>query len=346
MRYWCLRHKADATAKYGTKAEACRASHLPPIDELEILSLRLEDYPGGVALWGAVPPVYDTTLNPLDRGIHVHARRATSEAKEIDQTFRAVRLLDNRLPSQGVLVSELDAIYYMVSAVFSCEMKYVVCSFCDYPHLDRDWFSVHPHHRHLCAGCGNLFRDTRIAVGNPICGVQDLWNQEARVQHPSNRILEIRQSEFPGGIQIWGSNPAFIWTSPKNEAEGIHVHAYEDGTSLPQLDDTYAQVIIDGVDLDPTMVRIAMAQSALPHLKERVLTLDCPSCGHVLFNTGELAFTPIAKHRCPQCSYQFAGGGRFRKTIANPIGGVLQRLAKEAPRERRQHDLGLLTETL
>src|ERR1700689_1307212 len=68
-RYWCLTHKADATAKYGRPAMACRAAHLPPILPHEILDLDLDQYPGGVGLWGAVPPVYDTTRLPLDFGI-------------------------------------------------------------------------------------------------------------------------------------------------------------------------------------------------------------------------------------------------------------------------------------
>jgi predicted nucleic acid-binding Zn-ribbon protein len=346
MRYWCLHHRADATAKYGARAETCRAAHIPPIEDADILSLRLEDYPGGVALWGAVPPVYDTTLYPLDRGVHVHARKQADGAKEIDRTFRAVRLLGEQLQDAGILMSELDAIYYMVSSVFKCQMKYVVCSYCGYPHLDRDWFSVHPHHRHLCAGCGRLFDDIRVAVGNPICGVRDVCDPKAREQRPSDKVLEIRQAAYPGGIQIWGSNPAFVWTSPKTETEGIHVHAYLDGDEQPVLDETYSQVTIDGVSLDPFMVRMTMAQSALPHLKERVVTVDCPSCGDALLSTGELAFTPVPRHQCIQCGHEFTAPGRLRKTIDNPIGRILQHLAAEAPRQPRQHDLGLLPETL
>src|SRR5262245_37156801 len=49
-RYWCLKHKADATAKYGRRAKACRFAHVPMITEDETLHLRLSDYPGGVAL--------------------------------------------------------------------------------------------------------------------------------------------------------------------------------------------------------------------------------------------------------------------------------------------------------
>ena len=90
-RYWCLAHRADATAKYGRPARICRAAHLPPILPDEVLTLDLDEYPGGVALWGAVPPIYDTTRLPLDFGIHVHARCESDGEKAIDGTYRGVK---------------------------------------------------------------------------------------------------------------------------------------------------------------------------------------------------------------------------------------------------------------
>jgi hypothetical protein len=103
-RYWCLAHKADATAKYGWRAKICRAAHLRPISPEEILELDLEQYPGGVALWGAVPPIYDTTRLPLDFGIHVHARKDAEGDKVIDHTYRGVRLIGHQLSSNGLVI--------------------------------------------------------------------------------------------------------------------------------------------------------------------------------------------------------------------------------------------------
>jgi hypothetical protein len=268
-RYWCLLHKADATAKYGRRAESCRAAHIPPIRANDVLNLNIDKYRGGVALWGALPAVYDTTRLPMDRGVHVHARLTPDSQKEMDCTFRAVRILANRLPKDGILVSELDAIYYMVTSVFGCEMKYITCSYCGYPHLDRDWFSVHPHRRHLCAGCGKHFTDTTVAVGNPIFGVRTACGIKAHKSRPSRKALRIRQADYPGGIQIWGSNPAFLWTSHRQEHEGIHIHAFRKPGDPPDLDETYGKVVIDGIKLDPLMVRVFMAQTALPSLKDQ-----------------------------------------------------------------------------
>jgi hypothetical protein len=346
-RYWCLFHKADATAKYGKPAKVCRASHIAPIRREDILSLNIDKYLGGIALWGAVPAVYDTTRLPMERGIHVHARPATDSSKEIDCTYRAVRIVSKRLHSDGILVSELDAIYYMVSSVFGYEMRYVTCSYCGEPHLDRDWFSVHPHRRHLCAGCGRHFRDTEASVGNPIAGIRDACGVDKQKPTMSARKIDLSQAEFMGGIQLWGSNPAFLWTSRRPEEEGIHVHAFRDvGEPQPKVDETYGEVVIDGVRLDPVMVRVLMAQSALPSIVSRVMPLDCPSCGHAKLALGESAFTPIVIHTCEECGHEFSARGKLRKVIANPLVRILSLLAKNAPREPQHHDLGLMPETL
>ncbi len=345
-RYWCLLHKADATAKYGKPAKSCRAAHIPPIRPDDILSLNIDKYTGGIALWGAVPAVYDTTRLPMDRGIHVHARLTLASEKEMDCTFRAVKILGKSLPTEGILVSELDAIYYMVSSVFGYEMKYVTCSYCGYPHLDRDWFSVHPHRRHLCAGCGKNFTDTSISVGNPILGVRTACGIEKHKSQRSERTLRILQTDYPGGIQIWGSNPAFLWTSDRTEEEGIHIHAFRDPSDQPTLDETYGEVVIDGIQLDPLMVRVLMAQSALPSLKDRVQPIACRHCNTPHFDLGQFAFTPVASHTCTKCSREFASSGRLRKTIGNPLPNILALLAENSPRAPQKQELGLLPETL
>src|ERR1700682_342141 len=345
-RYWCLLHKADATAKYGKPAKSCRAAHIPPIRPDDILSLNIDKYTGGIALWGAVPAVYDTTSLPMDRGIHVHARLTPTSEKEMDCTFRAVKILAKSLPAEGILISELDAIYYMVSSIFGYEMKYVTCSYCGYPHLDRDWFSVHPHRRHLCAGCGKHFADTSVAVGNPILGARAACGIKSHKSQPSEKTLRIEQADYPGGIQIWGSNPAFLWTSDRTEEEGIHVHAFREPSDQPMLDETYGEVVIDGVQLNPLMVRVLMAQSALPSLKDRVLPIICPNCHTAHFSVGESAFTPIPNHKCSKCSRQFVSFGRLRNTIGNPLLSICAQLAEIAPRPPQHHELGLLPETL
>ncbi|MHC5540299.1 hypothetical protein ACYOEI_18925, partial [Singulisphaera rosea] len=327
-------------------AAKCRAADEPPLLPEDILDLNLDKFLGGVALWGAVPAVYDTTRLDMDRGIHVHARPKPGDKKEIDWTRRAVRLKGSRLPKDGVLVNEIDAIYYMVSSVFGFQMSYVQCTHCGWAHLDKDFFSVHPHHRHLCADCGRHFRDSKDGIGNPIMGVRQACGVGEHRTAPAKENLDIRQADYPGGIQIWGSNAAFIWTGDHEEAEGIHVHAYREGQSEPETDETYNEVIIDGVRLEAEMVRVLMAQNVMPSLKGRVRSANCPACKQPQFDRGEAAYTPSAARTCSSCGHGFTAAGRLRNVIANPLPAILEGLAKAAPRKPQQHRLDLRPETL
>ncbi len=342
-RYWCLRHRADATAKYGRRANICSAAHLKS-ETGDLLELDLDLYRGPVALWGAVPAVYDTTRLPVDRGIHVHARKSAHDTKEFDATFSRVRLRGSSLPAGGLEVVAIDAIYYMVSSVFGLRMKQVLCTHCGETHLDRDWFSVHPHQRHLCAACGRTFRDSARAVGNPILGLRQAFGMKVHKTTSANRTISIEQRAFRGGIQVWGSNPALIWTGDSAEEGGVHLHAFRTERSEPDIDDTFSRVAVDGIELDPIMVRLLMAQNTLPHLKGRVQSLRCDQCGESVFSTGESAFTPIWPHECARCGHRVRSRGRFRKTIGNPLPTILERLAQNAPRVPQAITLDLLPE--
>jgi hypothetical protein len=323
----------------------CRAAHLQPAST-EITELDVDLYKGGIALWGAVPAVYDTTRLPVDNGIHVHTRQSVDSKKEIDGTFPSIRIVGMGLPNSGLEVSAIDAIYYMVSSVFGFEMKQVLCTHCGAPHLDRDWFSLHPHRRHLCSSCGNTFSDTARGVGNPICGIRDSLGIKPHQTRSANRSLSIGQSDFPGGIQVWGSNPALIWTSATAEEEGIHLHAFrKEGGVEPEVDETFSELEIDGVPLDSTMVRVLMAQNTLPHLNGRVQSIECSSCGGAIFSVGELGFTPILEHSCKECGAAVRPPGRRRKTIGNPLLKILSALGRTAPRAAQSTTLGLLPET-
>lgn len=341
-RYWCLEHRADATAKYGTRASSCRYAGVIPPEPSQILEIDLRHYSGGVALWGAVPPVYDTTSKPLDRGVHVHARAQPGGEKVIDATYREVHVAGLNSRRSVQVVSELSAIYYMVSRLFGFRTHLVVCPRCSHQHLDKDWFAVHPHQKHLCEGCGRTFTDTRRGIGNPL---SPLANETALQPRPAAQSASIRQKDFPGGISIWGSNPAFIWTGAKAEEEGIHVHAFQDPDSdEPDLDETFSRLEVDGIELDPMMVRYAMAQSALPHVDGRLSSLECPKCGKHHFDDVPLAFDPHHPHVCERCSKEFDASGRLKKTISNPFVNIAATLAEVAIREPRTHTLDLIPE--
>jgi hypothetical protein len=323
-KYWCLAHRANATAKYGVAAEKCVAADDPPIKKSETLDLDFKDYPGGVALWGSVPAVYDTTKERLRI------------------PFRADLLSDG-----WAEVDEIDAINFMVSGVFGFETIPVKCVHCHFAHLDRDWFAVHAHRKHQCHGCGRQFSDTEAGVGNPIAALRHMLGSKPAKQRKAPDSLSIKQRDFPGGIQIWGSNPAILWTSTEPEMTGIHVHAFEfHGQKKPTVDETYAKVTIDGVKLDPDQVRTYMGQSAMPHLEGRVVDLVCSSCGQPHFEQGDHAFTPHIDHECQACSHVFQAPSQMKKTISNPFVGIRKQLAQYATGPLREDKLGLRPESI
>src|SRR5260370_35457750 len=89
-RFWCSVHQSSATGRYGIRLPACEGAYLDKAETRKILELDPADYPGGIALWGAVDAAYDTTSLKPESGIHVHARERSDGGKEIDDTFDAV----------------------------------------------------------------------------------------------------------------------------------------------------------------------------------------------------------------------------------------------------------------
>jgi hypothetical protein len=100
------------------------------------------------------------------------------------------------------------------------------------------------------------------------------------------------------------------------------------------------------VHLDEAMIRMLMAQSALPHIAGRVVSVRCPKCLRSHFDKAENAFTPHTEHYCETCGSKFRSLGRMRKTIGNPMIGILAELGRNASRPPRQHRSQLLVETI
>lgn len=65
-RFWCMNHQSSATGKYGRRLERCEGAYRAVV-ESDAKELDPADYPGGLALWGAVKPVYDSTGFPTKK---------------------------------------------------------------------------------------------------------------------------------------------------------------------------------------------------------------------------------------------------------------------------------------
>lgn len=327
-RFWCVVHQANATGRYGARLDACEGSYLDRGDARKLLRLTSGQYAGGVAMWGAVRPAYDTSGLPPETGIHVHARGERDGDKEIDDTFDAVAVSlskDLLEASETILTSE-TAVNFYLSRFLNRDIRTLHCSFCGEAHLDSGYFAVKPHRRHLCHGCGHYFNDTGKAVSNPIASLQHSLRAGSKGAIPvrAPRSLDIRQADYPGGIQVWASNPALVWTSEKPEEEGLHVHLFSAPGQIV-IDDTFDRVIIDGVELNESHVQYFMAQGALPHLANKVVALNCPRCDVPHFDKGDRAIFPHRSHECESCKSVFTSPGK-RLLVSNPFVAVSKQL--------------------
>ncbi len=320
-RYWCKVHQASATGRYGARLDVCESAYLDECAE-NVLELDASDFPGGIALWGAVGAVYDTTSLPPEAGIHVHARKASAGEKEIDATYDAVVVTYVRdlIDTGKATITGKVAVNYYVSRFLDRPIEHLFCTHCGEIHLDAGYFAVKPHRQHLCHACGRHFRVENRSVSNPIALIREkcgLPNEPPSPVRP-DRPLNISQADFPGGIQIWASNPALIWTSEKPEEEGIHVHGFDADKKII-FDETYSSVIVDGVRLNEQHVKYFMAQSALDYLNNKIVSLSCPKCGMQHFDQGDLAFEPHAEHHCENCGEVFRSPGGRRLVVSNPF---------------------------
>jgi hypothetical protein len=327
-RFWCSTHQAPATGRYGVRLSVCEAAYRDT-EYTDVLRLDPEQYPGGIALWGAVAPVYDTTGGEPEAGIHVHARPNSGGRKAIDKTFEAVELQysSDLFNSGKAVITRETAVNYYISQFLGRKIKHLYCIHCGELHLDAGFFAVKPHRRHLCHGCGKYFRDSERGVSNPI------WLMRERIDASQtrhslvrpDRTLDIRQADYPGGIQVWASNPALVWTADRPEEEGLHVHAF-DAQGRYVIDDTFGEVRVNGELLNEEHIAHFMAQSALGYLKGKVLALHCPNCGHAHFDQGEQAFFPHVWHQCEGCGAKFHSPGRRRLCVSNPFVETKTRL--------------------
>lgn len=327
-RYWCLAHDATATARFGGRMPRCEGAYRSVVDYRRFrLDPGLID--GGIDIRGVLAPVYDTTSAPLAPGIHVLARRRGSGAVVVDQVFEAVELPVRRdlFEDERVVVTADTAVAHFVSHLLGRVIVGLFCPTCHTPHLDSDWYAVKPHRVHLCHGCNRMFREESRGISNPLELVRhELTLRPGRPALRAEETLDIRQSDFPGGLRIRASDTALLRTSSVPEREGIHVSGWTSHRSGPDLDGTYGRVRVDGVDLDEAQLRVFVAQSALFYLRGKIQQVDCPGCGDMIFDEGEAAFRPAGRRVCAACSMAFDIPGPRKRVVSNPFVATINAL--------------------
>lgn len=329
LKFWCLAHNASATARFGGKLNRCEGAYRT-IADFRRFKFDPQAFPGGVALWGAVEPVYNSTKLPAERGIHVHARKVAGSTKQIDETFDAVELVApaDLFREEKILITGETAVAYYLCRFSGHHIEALFCSHCGTPHLDSDWFAVKPHRTHLCHNCNQLFKKNGRSISNPLEAVRLKLgdsNSSRRIRRAKSKLV-IEQKAYPGGLQIWASNPAILWTAPRAEEEGIHVHAWTDIRYKPKIDGTFDAVTIDGIDLNEEYLKTFMAQNALKYLKNKVVSLECPQCSQPVFETNDKAFRPRKFHTCQFCANGFNTPLKRKIVVSNPFVSTISQL--------------------
>jgi transcription elongation factor Elf1 len=294
----------------------------------EILILEPLKYKGGIAIWGALNPVYNTHDTLKESGVHVHAREEVGGVKVIDATFEIVRvqyLKDGK--TNWFEINGFDASQYNIATIFKRKLKYLICPICNNVHSDSGFNAVTYHSTHECEHCGSEFEDSERSISSPIMLLKELCGdvlQERIVIDPVDRIMNAKQERFLGGIQLWGSNPAIIWTSPKYEEGGIHFHGFRKiNSENPEADETFGTVKIDGVFIDHEQVRHLMAQNSLNYLKGKMQTVHCPVCNISHFDKFDEGLYPHKIHECENCGSTFESE---KSIVGMPLIDILNNL--------------------
>lgn len=269
----------------------------------EKLSLLLDDYLGGVAIWGAIPAVFDTTSEGFDAGIHVHARNKESRKKIIDKTFRSVDVHHN---DKIYSICENAAMSFAMSALFHIDMIELPCTSCGELILDSNMRAIMKNTHHHCQHCHHVTQTPTPCVANPLVALKKELSdaKSIRTVLQPDRHITLNDPKFSGGVQLWGSNAAIVWTAPRIEESGIHVHAY-DANGNRVIDNTYSFVEVNGEIIQCEMVQLLQVQLALPEIRQYLSCTTCTHCHQPHFHRGYHAAHPTQIHQCAYCKTQW-----------------------------------------
>jgi hypothetical protein len=276
------------------------------------LTLNPSHFPGGIAIWGALPAVFDTTNEGFDRGVHVHARMAAASKKAIDATYELVTVNSG---NASYLIDEEAAVHFTMSSIFDIHITSLDCMQCGQPLISLGYAAVVPAHEHQCLHCNYLNITAIACVLNPIMALKNKLG-DGMVQRPAQiptRAINIELMDYPGGVQIWGSNPSILWTARRLEESAIHVHAYNQA-GIRVVDNTYGSVTLAGEKLDIEMIRILQIQQTLPALISQLAVVACPACGELQFDRGQHAVVAHTARTCHACANAFS----HQPVISNP----------------------------
>lgn len=271
-RWWCRTHQSH----WGTKADIAalaqsgqfqcsdHAQHMSYV--VGPLTVNLDQH-AEVGIWCSLPAALSTEeIKPRPPKIHVHVRNEAGAKKIIDGDFSAVSTtystdldLFHSDEITRVNITPPAAFDFVCAVEAGKEMGCINCSNCGYPHLDLGDFGKTPHRKHFCGNCGrdSTWSKTPI-ISTPLKPLHDLCAKNLTYEKP-NRVLNL--DDYEGcTYTVWASTPAIVWTAPRPQEFGIHVHVHKGSDRIE--DDTFSEVILKGAPLNrEELIKAMIARS-------------------------------------------------------------------------------------
>jgi hypothetical protein len=276
-RWYCKTHqmhwgtKADIAALPESGEVKCSNHTVRMSYVVDPIAIEFNDFEE-IGVWCSLPPAMSSQkIAPRTPKIHIHKRFSGAEKKVLDRDFDAIvcsynqdlGLFKNQEITQ-IQVTPPAAFEFVSSLEEGREMSCVTCKKCGYPHLDLGSFAKTPHAKHFCGNCGNdsVWSDGKI-VSTPLKLLHDQFNNSNSYRAPDRSI---NLDDYPGKeFEIWSSTPAVVWTANRPQEKGIHVHIYEGSIEGRRriMDDTFGEVIYEGVALDRNLLWQQMTSNTI-----------------------------------------------------------------------------------
>jgi hypothetical protein len=282
------------------------------------LDLDRDNYSGGIAVWAAIDPAIQSTADPCSLGIHVHARETSGGPKIIDVSTDRFKL---RLGGEDILVTGEMAKSYRACRVLGIPMADLRCLSCGSVYVDTLEEIPKRHGKRPLSCCAKPMVLKKNVVANPLCNLQLKLFQRRPKTIASAKDLVLDPTRYPGGVRIWGTGQAILWSAMRAEDSGIHVHAY-DSQMNRIIDDTYGQVWYGGSYLPAREIQLYTVQQTFSSLRGKIHCLRCPHCNNCHLDDGVFAIRIHRTHLCEHCGKKFATnkGSNVSNCIHKVIG--------------------------
>lgn len=149
------------------KADALLSEFPVPANHVKTdckLSIKQQDFPFGISIWGFNPAFFCTGSKTENKGIHVHAYTQNNSRPAIDATYSEVEI-------DGICLNADMVQLYMVQKTLPYlkdRIASVKCPDCGTDLFETGSQSYLPSTQHVCPKCGKEIKSRRKIVASPM----------------------------------------------------------------------------------------------------------------------------------------------------------------------------------